>query len=53
MVYINKNITVQKLEELYKQQNDFKNFDKTFLFEKFIDIVLSFNKKINFESNLY
>lgn len=51
MVYINKNITVQKLEELYKQQNDFKNFDKTFLFEKFIDIVLSFNKKINFESN--
>lgn len=51
MVYINKNETVQKLEVLYKQQNSFENFDKVFIFEKFIDTVLSFNKKINFESN--
>lgn len=50
MVYINKNETVQRLEVLYKQQNSFDNFNKAFLFEKFIDIVLSFNKKINFES---
>jgi len=51
MIYINKNETVKKLEALYKQQNSFENFDKTFLFEKFFDIILSFNKKINFESN--
>ncbi len=51
MVYINKNETVQRLEAVYKQQDSFRNFNKAFIFEKFIDIVLSFNKKVNFESN--
>lgn len=51
MVYINKNESIQRLEELYRQQSDLKSFNRTFLFEKFIDIVLSFNKKIHFESN--
>lgn len=51
MVNIIKNETVRRLSELSKQQNSSKSFDKVFIFEKFIDTVLAFNKKINFESN--
>jgi len=51
MSNINKNETVQKFRSLFSQQKTFKYFEKVFIFDEFIDKVLSFNKKINFESN--
>lgn len=51
MVNINRNKTVQKFEQLFKKQTGFKIFDKVSSFEKFVETVLEFNKKINFETN--
>lgn len=51
MANINRNETLQKFEELYTTQTSFKVFDKVFIFEKFIDKVLNFNRKINFDTN--
>lgn len=51
MANINRNETLQKFEELYTTQTSFKVFNKVFIFEKFIDKVLDFNRKINFDTN--
>lgn len=50
MANINRNETLRKFEELYTTQTRFKVFDKVYIFEKFIDKVLDFNRKINFDT---
>jgi predicted GNAT family N-acyltransferase len=52
MVNINKHETALKFQQLFQQQkSNLERLDKVFLLDKLIETVLSYNKKINFESD--
>lgn len=52
MVYINKNETLNRLNGIFKnQQAKFEYLRNTLIFEKVLDEVITFNRKINWESN--
>lgn len=52
MVYINKNEALNRLNSIFKnKQAEFEYLRNTLIFERVLDEVITFNRKINWESN--
>jgi predicted GNAT family N-acyltransferase len=49
MININKNETVKKFMSLFNKEKNFTCFEKAFVFEKFIEEVLQFNRHVNWD----
>ena len=51
MVYINKNEALNRLNSIFKnKQAEFEYLRNTLIFERVLDEVITFNRKINWES---